>query len=150
MKNLFLTEEDIFEINIFAAEDDDGSICCDITEDGVKALLGNEDIDIQHFSVIFKKPSFGDLINLTEILLSARIYDTDVVNYEINPISARLKVMSSLIKSWNLTGEDGEIIEPNEGNLKKLNPTVATAISLQLEDYLNVDKKISNLIQSHE
>ena len=36
---------------------------------------------------------------------------------------------------------NGNKIPPNEENIKKLNPTIATAISLQLEDYISPNEE---------
>jgi hypothetical protein len=141
MQSLFITDEDVFDIKIFVAEDEDGVAYCDLNREGVEFLLGDKELEIELYTVTFKKPSFGDMIQLTEILLSSRVYDADVVNYQVNPIDARLKTMSCLIKKWDFMDASGNMIEPTEENLKKLNPTVATAISLQLEDYLKVDEE---------
>lgn len=140
MQSLFITEEDIFDIKVFVAEDEKGIVYCDLARGGVEFLLGENKSKIECYTVTFKKPSFGDMIQLTEILLSSRVYDSEVINYQVNPIDARLKTMSCLIKKWDFMDGSGNMIEPTEENLRKLNPTVATAISLQLEDYLKVDE----------
>ncbi|MHA1676157.1 MAG: hypothetical protein ACTSU6_03165 [Candidatus Njordarchaeales archaeon] len=146
MQSLFITEEDVFDIKIFVAEDKNGVIYCDLVKSGVEFLLGEKQLEIECYTITFKKPSFGDMIQLTEILLSSRVYDSEVINYQVNPIDARLKTMSCLIKKWDFMDGSGNTIEPTEENLRKLNPTVATAISLQLEDYLKVEEETKEAI----
>jgi len=152
MQNLFLTEDDVFEVKIFVAEDADGVIYCDLNEDGVKSLLGKREVQIENYTTTFKKPSFGDMIELTNLLLSPRGFDTDVTGYEVNPVAARLKTMSCLLKKWDFVDSNGVGIAPTEENIMKLNPTVATAISLQMEDYINSSKtnEVDELVETVE
>ena len=147
MQNLFLTEEDVFEVKLFVGQSEKGTICCDLDEEGVKFLLGRDDIEVEEYTVTFKEPSFGDIIKLTDILLSSRPSELDTVNYEVNPIETKLKTMGFLIKDWDLTDNSGKKIEPIEDNLRKLNPTIATAISLQLIDHLNSNKDVEETIE---
>lgn len=141
MQNLFITEDDVFEVKIFVAEDDEGMIYCDLNKEGVELLIQGKEYGINEYSITFKKPSFGDMIELTKILLSARMFNSDVTDYDVNPIESKLKTMSCLIKDWNFTDGNGGNIPATEENIRKLNPTIATAISLQLEDYLSPDEE---------
>ncbi|MCK5763472.1 MAG: hypothetical protein KAH05_05075, partial [Clostridiales bacterium] len=112
MQNLFITDEDVFEAQLFVAEDSDGLVYCDITKAGVKFLLEDKDLEIEHYVVTFKKPSFGDIVKLTEIFLSPISVDATAIDYQVNPIDARLKTMSCLIKKWNFLDNSGNTIRP--------------------------------------
>ena len=59
--NLFLTEDDVFDIIMFIAEDEEGDIYCDIKEEGVESLLklNKQEGTIEKHVVTFRKPSFG-------------------------------------------------------------------------------------------
>ncbi len=140
MQNLFLTEEDVFEIKIFVAEDADSGVCCDLDKEGVKFLLNGFESDIEEYTIVFKKPSFGDLIALTDVLLYSNGISIASAGLDINPITAKLKMMSCLLRDWDFKDSKGNKIPPTEESLKKINPIIATSISLQLEDYLKDNK----------
>jgi len=140
MQNLFITEEDVLEVKICVAEND-GTLYCDIDEKGVKFLLDGIEADIQEYTTIFRKPSFGDLLELTDILLSPRDMGDGQLNYEANPIAVRLKMMGFLIKDWSFTKEDGSKIPATEENIKNLNPLIAAAIGIQLDSLLNAQEE---------
>lgn len=143
MTNLFLTEEDVFEVKLFVAEGEKGNICCDLNAAGVKFLLGKDDIEVEEYTVVFREPSFGDIVKLTNILLHSVTDDSGGVN----PIEVRLKTMGFLIKDWDLTDNSGNKIKPTEDNLRKLNPTIATAISLQVDDHLNTNSSAKEVVE---
>lgn len=132
MKNLFITEDDIFEVKIYVAEDEEGLIYCDITEEGVNILLEDKDLSIEEYKVVFRKPSFGDLKTLTDILTAPR--ETEMgITYDMNPIATRIQTISFFIKDWNLVDSKGEKVPTTEENIMKLNPIIAAAIGIQLD-----------------
>jgi len=137
MQNLFITEEDVFEVKICVAQDENGLVYCDIDEEGVKFLLDGIEADIEEYTTVFRKPSFGDLMKLTDIFLAPRKADEDKLSYDINPLAIRLKTISFLIKDWSFTDKDGVKIPTTEENIKKLNPVIATAIGIQLDSSLS-------------
>ena len=144
MQNLFLTEEDVFEIKIFVAEDEEGTLYCDLDAEGVKFLLGERESDIAEYTVKFKKPSFGDMMALTDMLFVARDMGDGNMSFDINPIAAKIKTISFLIRDWDFTDDKGNTIPPTEENILNLNPLIATSISVQLEDYLRARSEEEN------
>ena len=141
MQNLFLTEEDVFEIHIYVAEDEEGTLYCDLNIEGVNFLLGDRDGQIKGYTVKFKKPSFGDMMALTDMLFITRDVGDGNTGFDVNPIAAKIKTMSFLIRDWSFTNSDGKKIPPTEENILNLNPLIATSISVQLEDYLRVKRE---------
>jgi hypothetical protein len=134
MQNLFITEEDVLEVKICVAEND-GVLYCDIDEKGVKFLLDGIEAEVEEYTTIFRKPSFGDLLELTDILLAPR--EESKFSYDANPLAVRLKMMGFLIKDWTFTNEDGSKIPATEESIKNLNPLIAAAIGIQLDSLLN-------------
>lgn len=147
MRNLFLTEEDIFEIKIFVAEDEQSNICCDLDREGVEFLLNGLKTDIEEYTVVFKQPSFGDMVKLTDVILYPRGINIESAGLDVNPIMARLQTMSCLLRDWDFTDADGEKIPPTEESLMKMNPIIAISISLQLEDYLKENQQEESKIE---
>jgi len=137
MQNLFLTENDTFEIKLFIAEDEKGGIYCDIEEEGVKVLMGDKDFSIEEYKFVFKKPSFGDLSQLTDLLTSPRKVGEEYIGYESNPIAIKVKTISYLIRDWSLCDDKGNKVPINEDNISKLNPIIASAIGIQLDSYFS-------------
>ncbi len=131
MQNLFINPEDEFVINFSVAMDKDDTIFCDTTReslvDSLESMNKNlDDFNIEDYSATFKKPSFGDTIQLYEKIF--QVGADEAVSF--NPIVARYNKIVALIKSWNLTGE---VNKPNEEEIRKLHPTLATAIGVMLD-----------------
>lgn len=131
MQNLFVDENDEFVIRFSVATDKIGTIFCDlnreILEKGLEAIEAKpEDFEIKDYSATFKKPSFGDISNLSETMFITK--DGDSIGF--NPIVARYNKIVVLIKSWDLTGEK---IKPTEADIKKLHPVIANAMGIQIE-----------------
>jgi len=140
MQSLFLTEEDVFEIKLFIAEDEEGMLYCDLDRSGVEFLLNGKEAEIEEHAVKFKKPSFGDMMALTDMLFIARDIGDGNMSFDVNPIAAKIKTISFLIRDWDFKDSNGNKIEPTEQNILNLNPLIATSISVQLEDYLRERK----------
>ena len=126
MQNLFIKENDEFVVSISVATDEKGTVYCDLNKEGLKAIL-NEDkeYEIKDYKATFKKPSFGDTIGLHN-----SVFTTDGVSVGFNPVMARFKKISLLIKSWNLTGEEKK---PTEEEILKLQPIIANLIGIQID-----------------
>jgi len=131
MQNIFITEEDVFEIIIFVAVDDNGTVYCDKTEEAVKFLLGEREVEIQSYSITFKQPSFGDIITLTDIVVENASQST------VNPLSAKLKAMSFLLKDWSFVDKDGIKMPTTEASFRNFSPIIAASISLQFDEALD-------------
>lgn len=144
MQNLFITEEDVFEVKIYVAEDETGLLYCDINKKGVEDLLEKIEAEVNEYVITFKKPSFGDLSRLTDILMSPRKSGDDYLSYDTNPIAVKAKTISYLIRDWNLLDGEGMKIPFTEENILNLNPIIAAAIGIQLDSYLETSEKDRN------
>jgi hypothetical protein len=130
MQNLFVKEDDEFEVRFTVAIDKDGTIFCDLNEESlresVEGLADLKECEVKSYKAVFKKPSFGDTVELYQSVFDT----TEMGNMTFNPILARYKKISELIKSWDLTGEEKK---PTPQEIKKLHPVVANAIGIQVD-----------------
>ena len=131
MQNLFIEDDDVIEIKFSVATDKDGTIFCDLDKgrlvSGLKEINAEmADFEIKEYTVIFKKPSFGDSMGLYE-----SVFTTDGQNVSFNPIAARFRKIILLIKKWDLSGE---MKKPTEKEVQKLHPVIATVIGNKLDD----------------
>jgi hypothetical protein len=131
MHNLFIKKDDEFEIVFWVAEDkDNGTLSCDITEEDLKGLLQDgREYDIQEYKAVFRKPSFGDTIDLYDRIFSVNPDST----VEFNPLMARYKKISLLLKSWTLKDSEDNDVAITEDNIANLHPMIASAIGIQVD-----------------
>jgi hypothetical protein len=125
MQNLFVKEEDEFKIKFTVAVDEKGVVFCDMNKESLIESFGDRvsNLEIKDYNATFKKPSFGDSVELHESIFSL----TNGVDVNFNPIMVRYNKISALIKSWDLKGQDEK---PSENDIKKLHPTIATVIGI--------------------
>ena len=130
MQDLFIKADDEFITELTVAVDKNGVIFCDISKESLEQSIdGTEDMDIQSYKVVFKKPSFGDNLELYGEIFTA--FEDASVNF--NPLRIRHNKMVALIKSWNLKGVDEK---PTEKDIKALSPIISTAIGIQMDAVL--------------
>lgn len=129
MVNLFVSENDVIEIVIYVGEDKKGRIFVDTEEDGVKQILGEDQVQtVEKFTFTFKKPSFEDAVNLVK-----DIFYSDGARINFNPLEARLMKISKLLKTWDLKDREGKNIPATEQSIKKLSPVIANAVGVILD-----------------
>jgi hypothetical protein len=127
MQNLFIQENEEFTIGFTVAIDKKGTIFCDLNRESLnESIQGAEGMEVQDYKATFKKPSFGDSLELYDSIFS--VNDETGVNF--NPLLARYNKIVALIKSWNLKGEDEK---PTVEDIKALHPIIATAIGIQID-----------------
>jgi len=127
MQNLFIGENEKIVIKFSVATNknkESKEIYCDISEDSLKESLielnkNVEDYTIGNYSIKFKKISFGDIINIYK-----KVNDAD------NELEVKYNKIVELILEWDLRGEKEK---PDENDIRKLHPVVASCISIQLE-----------------
>ena len=124
MQNLFIGENEEFEIFFSVATNKEGDMFCDTEEnsliESLKEFKKNvEEYTIGNYITKFKKASFGDLKNIY-----IEVKDPD------NEIETKYNVIAKLIKSWNLRGVEDE--EPKTEDIRKLHPLIANCIYIQL------------------
>ena len=132
MQNLFIKENEEFTVNVVVATDKRGSLYCDIDEENlrksIEGLVSVEECEINKYSVRFKKPSFGDTLNLYDSIFSL----DQASSVRFNPALARLQKIMALIREWDLT-DDRKFKKPTEDEVKKLHPIIANAIGIQVD-----------------
>ena len=131
MQNLFVSDGDEFIVRFTVATDKDGTIFCDLNKESLVDSLQNmgHDLDgfeIANYKAIFKKPSFGDTMELYESIFSVN----EGMNVNFNPVLARYNKIVGLIKTWDLRGEDEK---PTEEDIRRLHPVIANAIGIQID-----------------
>jgi len=128
MQNLFVSENDEFVIRFTVATDDKGTIFCDMNRESLTESFGDKikELEIKDYEAVFRKPSFGDSIELYDSIFSVN----NGADVSFNPVLIRSNKIIALIKSWNLQGEKNK---PTAEDIKKLHPTVATAIGIQID-----------------
>lgn len=129
MKNLFIEDNDEICINLFVGTYKDGTIFCEKNEEmllkSMSGLVDPVDCMIESYEIKFKKPSFGDSINLYGVIFGDK-------SSSFNPVAARFNIMVELAKEWNLT-DNKEFVKPTEEQIKKLHPVIASFIGIQLD-----------------
>lgn len=131
MQNLFINPDEEFTIKFSVAMDKDDTIFCDLER---KSLLSSleamgrdiKDFTIEDYCATFKKPSFGDTMELYDSIFSVNEFSG--VNF--NPVMARYNKIVALIKSWDLNGESNK---PSEEEIRQLHPVIANAIGIQID-----------------
>jgi hypothetical protein len=131
MQNLFIKDDETFEIQFWVATEKEGTIFCDLTKESLLESFVDirdnlENYEINGYKAVFKKPSFGDSIGLYQEIFSV----TDGTNLNFNPVLARYKKISSLIKSWNLREKEEK---PTEEDIEQLHPLIANVIGIALD-----------------
>jgi len=130
MQDLFVDKDDQFEVEFYVATDKQANIWADLKENTLKEILDkSERYEIKKYNAVFRQPSFGDTIGLYDNVFST----IDGANIRMNPLAARYKKISLLIKSWDLADKEGNQIEPTEENIGKLHPIVANVLGIQVD-----------------
>ena len=125
MQDLFVKPDDEFIVKFTVATDDKGTIFCDINRESlIESISGAENMEIQDYTAVFKRPSFGDSLELYRSIFSLN----DEMGVNFNPLLARYNKIVALIKSWDLTKN-----KPTEEEIKALHPTIATAMAIQVD-----------------
>ena len=132
MQNLFVSKDDEFVVKFVVATDKDGMIYSDINREllleSFKEIEDNvEKYEIKSYKAVFKKPSFGDSVELHKSIFKV---EDGQVNLSFNPVLVRYKKIESLIKSWDLSGEDEM---PSDEQIKKLHPIIANTIGMLVD-----------------
>ncbi len=125
MQNLFVKENEEFTIRFTVATDEKGTIFCDTNRESLtESIEGVKDMEVKDYKAVFKRPSFGDSLELYDSIFSLA-NGTDI---NFNPLLARYNKITALIKSWDL--KEGK---PTEDDVKALHPIIATVIGISID-----------------
>ncbi len=127
MQNLFVSENEEFNVKFSVATNEKGIIFCDLNRKSLIESFGSdiEGFEIKDYEAIFRKPSFGDSLELYSSIFSIAGED---VNF--NPVQARFNKIVALIKSWDLKGTKEK---PTEEEIRQLHPTIAALIGIVID-----------------
>jgi len=131
MSNLFVSDSDEFVIKFAVATDEKGTIYCDVSAESLKRSMEGiaefERCEIHEYEAVFKKPCFGDTITLYDEVFNM----TGPASINMNPILARYKKISILIRRWDLKGQ---MEAPTPEDIRRLHPVIANAIGIQIDN----------------
>jgi len=102
---------------------------CDVNEEFLKETIDKEkEYEIKKYEIVFKRPSFGETVELYDSIFSASGNSID-----FNPLQARYKKIILLIKEWNLEDAEGNKIDINDKNIRSLHPLIGAVIGVQVD-----------------
>lgn len=123
MKGLFIDKNDVFEVKIYVAVASNTKIVVSNKKEDLKDF--NE---VREFKAVFRYPTYKDDVETIA---------HGMVDNQINMVNAQKYRLCSLIKSWDLPGPDGKILEPTSENINNLNPLIAGALTAGLVSFLD-------------
>jgi len=132
MFNLFVNDTDEIKIELTVARDNKGRIYANQSAEELEELLKDVDHKSELISVVFKRPCYEDIVNLSN---QNFLSENGLV---INPIAERKRKMVTLIKSWTIKGADGKEVQPTPEAIGKLEPVIADTIAILLNAEIGV------------
>ena len=95
MINLFVNPDDEIVINFAVASDKEGKIYADVNKVDLEEMLKDVDCKVEEYTVIFKRPSFGDAVDMV-----GEIYQTNSQGgININPLADKYQKLVKLVKT---------------------------------------------------
>jgi hypothetical protein len=133
MKGLIISPDDRITIKFAIGRTKSGSIVGDTTSKMLTETFGEElETDtIEAHEASFRRPTFGDFVNIT-----GKVSTVDGTGFDFSPLAIRLTRMKSLIKSWTLVDENDNPIPADANSINNLDPFVANIIGVQLDALL--------------
>lgn len=133
MPSLFVNPDDTFDITFVTSQSKTEKfiLYADINEEEIKKQGGEDLGEIETYTVVFRTPSYGD---------STKILDKSVhLNGEEMTLSLaeiRQTRLITLIKSWTLKDDKGNLVPANKNTIQSLHPLIASVITIQLDKAL--------------
>jgi len=119
-----IKDNETFEVNVYQFVDKKGKESFSLTnDDGTAAEL----IQGAELKITFKRPAWGDIKEIMSKSVVMIEGKAQIDPYRL--MDTRLKV---LIRSWNLTEEDGKPIPATPENTDRLSPPLADVINQAL------------------
>ena len=113
-----IKDNETFEVSVYQVVDKKGKESFSLTNDGTAAA---------ELKITFKRPAWGDIKEIMSKSVVMIEGKAQIDPYRL--MDTRLKV---LIRSWNLTGEDGKPIPATPENTDRLSPPLADVINQAL------------------
>jgi hypothetical protein len=131
MISVFIDQEDEFTVDFYIGKNKEGKLFIKDSEAEIKSI--NKEIEVEKHYVVFKRPSFGDIVNI-----ASNFYGNQDGEFSFNAMNDKLKKTSFLLKRWSFNDKDDKEIIPNEKQVRALNPLIADYISDKLVDEIGV------------
>jgi hypothetical protein len=128
MSNLFIKPDDEIKITFAIAFDENKKVYSAFHKEELEEMFKGSKTTINEVNVVFKKPSFKDIVELSNQKLT-----TGSNGLTFNPFLDRYHKMIKLMKSWSLTDNDGNAIKPTEEAIGELSPCIADTMARLLE-----------------
>jgi len=133
--NLFINPKDTISFDVYVAVVDDKLYA---NADKEELLKENKNINIKEdqivtFTFTFKKPSYKDNI---DIVKRSGGFTSDGETIEFDASSVRYERFVSLLKSWTLVNNKGELLPATKENVDMLHPTLAAVILTRMEEII--------------
>lgn len=130
MPGIFVDPNDEIVINVCYGFDKNNLLYADMHKEGLLATFESILVkdSIKEVELVFKRPSYGDLIDAATGMLSEA-----EIRAKLDPEIAKLNRMIRLVKRWDLVDSEGKPVTANEINIRNLHPTIATVINIQLD-----------------
>ena len=132
MISLLVKENEEIIVKVVVGVNKDGNVFCEPYRDKEELVkfLGEEiDGAIEEHKIIFRRPSFQDMKEISADVFSFG-GEGDIA---FNPLAARFAKMKNLIKSWSLKDEQGNIIPATADNISSLNPAIGNVLGAELD-----------------
>ena len=133
--NLFINPKDTISFDVFVAVDENEKIYANVDK---KVLLKeNKDIkedQVVSFTFTFKRPSYKDNI---DIMKNSGGITSNGETIEFDASSVRYERFVSLLESWTLVDDKGELLTATKENVDRLHPTLAVIVLEQMEEIIS-------------
>ena len=131
---LFIDPKDLVEFSLFVGMNAKTN-AIDVADnlETLKKVEGMENSETTELKFAFRKPTYKDTVSILRGNLTS-----DGSTLEFDPSRLRYERMVSLISTWNLTDEKGNLVPANRESIDKLNPSLAAAIVNRFESALQL------------
>jgi len=131
--NLFIDPNDTISFDTYVAVVDDKLYANADKEELLKEDKNIKEDQIVSFTFTFKKPSYKDNI---EIMKRSGGVTSNGETIEFDASSVRYERFVSLLESWTLVNNKGELLPATKENVDMLHPTLAAVILTRMEEII--------------
>lgn len=132
MISVLVKENEEITVKIVIGANKDGNIYCEPyreKEELVKFLGDDVEGEIEEHRIIFRRPSFQDMKEISADVFSFG-GEGDIA---FNPLAARFAKMKKLLKSWSFKDGQGNPIAATADNITSLNPAIGNVLGAELD-----------------
>ena len=136
MKGLFLSEKDTTVVTVYLANGKKDKERLFVANDK-KSLAKTAGVDaetIEEHSVTFRKPAYGDIVNIYK--MDVQVTGDEINSVDLDLITLRYNQFAQLAVDWTFVDDDGEPVDLTPVNIRKLHPQLANLIVGELENLI--------------